>query len=271
MNQARERSGGHGRHAPVRIEELSRTTGVSVRNIREYQDRELLPPPVREGRVALYDEEHAVRLRLIVRLLARGYTLAVIRDLLQAWAGGRDLHDVLGLEAVVSRPWGDDERAELTREQLNDLFGGQLGERDVARLVETGVLRAGDGVYHCSRTKVVETIPVLIAAGVPMDAALATLVRVRHHMDAIAQDMVGLVIASLLSEDMPQGLPEGADVTVLSASVDRLRVVAETVAGGLFGLAMTRAVDDAVGLITSRALRDRSSGERERPPATRPV
>lgn len=245
-----------GGRQPLRIDDLSRLTDVSVRNIREYQDRGLLPPPERDGRIALYDNEHVVRLRLISQLLGRGYTLAVIRDLLEAWTGGRDLYDVLGLEEVASRPWGDDVRLDLDRDQLNDLFGGRLSERNIAQLVTTGVLVPQGETFNCSRKKVVETVPILVAAGIPMDAALEVLVQIRRHMDAVADEMVGLVVGALLPEGIPQGLPEGADVALLTASVERLRAVADVVAAGIFGLAMTRAVDGAIQLVTSRALRD---------------
>ena len=65
-----------------RIDELARVSGVTVRNIRYYQDRGMLPPPSREGRVALYGETHLARLRLITRLLERHYTTANIVELL---------------------------------------------------------------------------------------------------------------------------------------------------------------------------------------------
>lgn len=39
-----------------RIDELARLAGSTVRNIRAYQDRGLLPPPRLAGRVGLYDD-----------------------------------------------------------------------------------------------------------------------------------------------------------------------------------------------------------------------
>ena len=37
-----------------RIDELARLAGATVRNIRVYQDRGLLAPPRRDGRVGIY-------------------------------------------------------------------------------------------------------------------------------------------------------------------------------------------------------------------------
>src|SRR5258708_34769254 len=101
---------------------------MPVRTIREYQTMGLLPPPERRGRVGTYDEEHLNRLRLIGRLQKRGYSLAGIRDLLDAWASGRTLPAVLGVELG---PIALDETpvmltsAELT-DRMRDLHGCSL-------------------------------------------------------------------------------------------------------------------------------------------------
>jgi nitronate monooxygenase len=87
-----------------RIDALAQLAGTTVRNIRAYQDRGLLPPPRRIGRVGLYSSAHRSRLELVGRLLARGYSLANIAELLAAWEQGRDLADLLGAEATPMAP-----------------------------------------------------------------------------------------------------------------------------------------------------------------------
>ena len=79
------------------VDELARAAGTTVRNVRVYQDRGLLPPPERRGRVGLYGPDHLRRLRLVLRMLERGYPLAAIRELVEAWEEQRDLGSVLGL------------------------------------------------------------------------------------------------------------------------------------------------------------------------------
>jgi DNA-binding transcriptional MerR regulator len=86
-----------------RIDDLARAAGTTVRNIRAYRDRGLVPPPRRHGRIALYDETHVDRLRLIGALLHRGYTLANIAELIEAWEGGRDVGELLGVDATEAR------------------------------------------------------------------------------------------------------------------------------------------------------------------------
>ena len=80
------------------VDELARNAKLPVRTVREYQTLKLLPPPRRRGRIGLYGPEHRERLALIARLQARGYSLAGIRDLLEAWDAGTNLPALLGVE-----------------------------------------------------------------------------------------------------------------------------------------------------------------------------
>src|SRR4051812_28399174 len=79
------------------IDELARRCDTTVRTIREYQTLGLLPPPRKQGRVAIYDAGHAGRLRAIAQLQDRGYSLAGIGDLLEAWERGATLSTLLGV------------------------------------------------------------------------------------------------------------------------------------------------------------------------------
>ncbi|CAJ1510801.1 MerR family transcriptional regulator [[Mycobacterium] holstebronense] len=87
--------------AEYRLDELAQLTGVSSRNIRAYQGRGLLPPPHREGRVAVYDENHLFQLRMIAELLEKGYALTHIQTFLEGLANRHDLVDILGLQELV--------------------------------------------------------------------------------------------------------------------------------------------------------------------------
>lgn len=68
----------------MRIDELAERVGMTPRNIRAYQSRGLLEPPVIEGRVAHYSGVHAARLRLIASLQREGFTLGAIKRLLES-------------------------------------------------------------------------------------------------------------------------------------------------------------------------------------------
>ncbi|WP_245877221.1 MerR family transcriptional regulator, partial [Streptomyces glaucescens] len=66
------------------MDELARLAGITVRTLRFYRERGLIPPPRREGRIAWYDDHHLARLRTIAALLERGHTLSGIAELAEA-------------------------------------------------------------------------------------------------------------------------------------------------------------------------------------------
>lgn len=129
---ASQESGG-----PYRVDDLARVTGTTVRNIRAYQERGLLHPPTRKGRVAYFDDTHVARLKLINSMLDRGYTSLHIREMLDAWEHGKTLADVLGIEqALVPAP--HDPPATMGLVAARELAGGadDLAEYAAAGLVE---------------------------------------------------------------------------------------------------------------------------------------
>src|SRR5207253_5215321 len=118
-----------------RIDELAREAGTTVRNVRAYQDRGLLPPPRRSGRVGLYTDAHLARLRLLGHLLERGYTLGNIAELVSAGDRGQDIGVLLGLEAALVQPWSDEQVGSITFEELTALFGdGPEALREAVKL-----------------------------------------------------------------------------------------------------------------------------------------
>src|SRR3546814_20141717 len=60
------------------LDELCKRVGMSVRNVRFYTTRGLVPPPIRRGRSGYYTADHVARLELVLELQAHGFTLAAI-------------------------------------------------------------------------------------------------------------------------------------------------------------------------------------------------
>lgn len=60
------------------LEELTERLGLSVRNVRFYTSRGLVPPPIRRGRSGYYSPDHVARLELVRELQRHGFTLAAI-------------------------------------------------------------------------------------------------------------------------------------------------------------------------------------------------
>lgn len=240
---------------PYRVGELARRTGISVRNIREYQDRGLLTPPQRVGRIALYDETHIVRLELIERLLKRGYTIAVIRDLLDAWSEGRDLADVMGLEATVSKPWSDEESAKVTLLALRRMFGWQLTPAIIRRAVRMGILRpAGVRAFDVPSPKLLMAGRDLVAAGIPLRVVIDMIENVYEEVESPADRMIGMVYDTIFPVEHQGGLPTGAELRRLTETIEKLRPHAVVAMDAMFAQSLARAVDRRFSDLTDRAV-----------------
>lgn len=174
-----------------RIEDLAQRSGATVRTIRAYQDRRLLPMPERRGRANVYDDTHLARLRQIADLLDRGYTLASIKELLEAWDSGRGLGGVLGLVTEVDGRWNGGEPSRLTRAELNELFGGTYDDEAVAAAVSLGVLvpvpDTEDEEYVAPSSQELAVAAELHAAGVPLAAISGRMRELRTRVEHVAE------------------------------------------------------------------------------------
>jgi DNA-binding transcriptional MerR regulator len=245
-----------------RIDALSAMTGITVRNIREYQDRGLLPPPRREGRIALYQDEHVTRLRLIERLLERGYTIAVIRDLLDAWSEGRNLEQVLGLESVVSEPWTSEAASTVTMFELRRMFGWQLTPAIIRRAVRLHLLQPqGLRAFDVPSPDLLMAGRDLVAAGVPLRVVLDVIEKVALELDRPADRLIAMVFDHVFPTDAPAGLPQGAELQRLIDTVSQLRPHAVKAIDALVARSLSRAVDEKFMRLTDRAV-GRPAGQR---------
>ena len=170
------------------VDELARAADVPVRTIREYQTLGLLAPPERRGRVGAYDDDHLRRLRLIGRLQDRGYSLAGIRDLLDAWASGRTLPAVLGVELGPIAL--DETPTMLTADELAGRVEGLRG-RALRRAQEVGLVdgQADDGRFSVRSPALLALLGDGVAAGLPLTDALQVAGDVRQRLRGLA-DMV---------------------------------------------------------------------------------
>src|SRR3990170_758885 len=90
----------------MRLDDLAAAAGVATSTVRLYRQRGLLPPPRLVGRTGWFGEHHLARLRLIARLQDEGFSLAGIGRLLETWERGRDLGDLVGVEAQLDQLLG---------------------------------------------------------------------------------------------------------------------------------------------------------------------
>ena len=131
-----------------RIEELAEEVGTTVRNIRVYQERGLLPPPEKRGRSAYYGPEHKHRLLLILRLLDRGYTFATIEELLIAQRHGLTLAQLLEVENVRAERRTGTRRRRLPRGGVEAVTGFELTEDLLDQGLAIGLVSEADSAEH---------------------------------------------------------------------------------------------------------------------------
>ncbi len=198
--------------------ELARLAGITVRTLRFYRERKLIPPPRREGRIAWYDDHHLARLRTIAALLERGHTLTGIAELADALDHGRDVADLLGVDAPT-----EEEPVRLTPEELAARFEGEVTPENLAAAMELGYLGTdGDEIVHISR-RLLDVSSALVREGIPLAEVLAAGKRVREHVDALAEMFADLVLRHGPEENLHRLRPLARSVVEaeLSLALDR--------------------------------------------------
>ncbi|MFD6987738.1 MerR family transcriptional regulator [Streptomyces sp. NPDC059943] len=212
-----------------RIEDLAHASGATVRTIRAYQDRGLLPTPERRGRANVYGDTHLDRLRQIADLLVRGYTLASIKELLEAWNTGRGLGGVLGLVAEVHGPWTDEHAARITRAELDERFGGSPDDAALAEAVELGVLEripGRDDEFLVPSPQELAVAAELYSAGVPLTAISAHLRELRGQVEHIAARFLEFTTEHVFARYLGHHPPTDTDAAEAASLVRRLRPLA---------------------------------------------
>ncbi|MET7595019.1 MerR family transcriptional regulator [Streptomyces sp. NPDC005496] len=213
-----------------RIEDLAHRSGATVRTIRAYQDRGLLPRPERRGRANVYSDAHLARLRQIADLLDRGYTLASIKELLEAWDAGRGLGGVLGLVAEVDGPWTDEEAVRISRAELDERFGGHPDDAAVADAVELGVLErvpGEDETYLVPSPQELSVAVELYEAGVPLSAIASHLRELRGQVEHIASRFLEFTTEHVFARYLGEHPPTDTEATEAASLVRRLRPLAQ--------------------------------------------
>jgi len=230
-----------------RIDELARLAATTVRNVRVYQDRGLLAPPRRDGRVGIYTDAHLARLRLIGRLLSRGYTFANIGEMLAVWERGGTLAEILDLESAVADPWSDEVPGYVTAEQLGVLFSAGDTAENRARAADLGIIEPDGARYLVPSPRLLNAGAELVAAGVTLADVLDLTERLLARVDAVAHDMAATVAGHVVAAHLRGGGLRGENIAEVAAIVRRLRPLAQVVLDAMLAQAMSRHVQDALG------------------------
>lgn len=252
------------------IDDLARRAGLPVRTIREYHTMRVLPPPQRRGRVGLYDAGHVQRLELVARLQHRGYSLAGIRDLLDAWDNGTELTALLGVDRGPVAL--DETPLRLTRDELFSRLPG-LDSSTLRRARDCGLVRPDGPAHFLVRSPALMD---LAADGVRLGLSLGEMLEIIGALSTSLDTTAAVVAQSFVeriwqpvtdsdkARDLPDFLARGRVLLlqgVVSVLADRLAAALLHQADDIRGGAELRA---AIGRVSTGAMRDSSGALRQR-------
>ncbi len=234
------------------IEELSATTGMSVRNIRAHQARGLLAPPEVRARVGYYGPEHVAQLRLIRELQDDGFNLTGIKRLLEDTQGTTER--LLQFKLSLS----DSAQAEapeiLTLADLGRRFRVDPDEAPevLAQATKLGVLvPVGGETYEAPSPSLLAVAEKLVSRGIPLRSALDVMAEIDRHVDSVSRSFVRLFLAEVwkpfAQADMPpERWPE------IESAVERLRPIAAEALMAIFGQRLSTQIEGAFREIARR-------------------
>src|ERR1700729_930450 len=207
-----------------RIDDLARLAGTTTRNIRVYRDRGLLPPPLRVGRIALYNDTHLTRLRLITSMLDRGYNIAHVREMLSAWEEGKNLGDVLGLETAIVGTWTTEKSETMPLAEARRLINDT---KAFDRLVDLQVIHLDDGQATITRPKLVEAFNEIRGYGMEMDKLIDLHEHIVPLIDQISEMLVRAGAEHVPARIKPrEALPADTEIAELITMLVRFRTQA---------------------------------------------
>jgi len=192
------------------VDQLAARVGMTVRNVRAYAARGLLPPPRLVGRTGYYGPDHVARLTLVRELLAQGFTLAAVQKAIAAEPASTSAGS-LALHRAVMAPWLPDAPQESDLEtlaarigttQVTDIVGvaEELARLGVLELLEEGRLRVLD--------------PALLDAGIrgvrlglPAAALVSAQRDVVELLEQAAEAYVAMFRETLWNDHLAAGAP----------------------------------------------------------------
>lgn len=224
------------------IDELAREAGTTVRSVRVYHERGVLPPPQVKGRTGFYGADHLNRVRTISRLLERGIKLNGIRELLEAWDRGDDLGDVLGVpDATSTSAQGPTDGGTVSAVDLDEQF--KEVPNGLARVVALGLYQPVDATtYRLADRDLARLLEQLTVLGVSYADSVGELERLRADCDRVARRFADLFHRTVL-QDYRDSEQTATDRAKLIDRLDIARSIPGQLAAELINQQIIRSFD----------------------------
>ena len=228
------------------IDQLSERTGVTVRTIRFYASRGLLPAPQLRGRTGLYGPDHVARLELVTELSGLGFTLSAIEGQLErlpATAGSEDL----ALQRALLTPWVPEQIEEIDATELDRRAGRALGPADVDALEGLGVItRLDDGRVRVHGPATLGESLAVLDSGLPAETWRRAHEIIDKHTTALAEDLMAMFQAEVLQPYRDRGRPAD-ERSRLAEAFGQLKPITVRGVVTAFGRAVNRTIRERVG------------------------
>jgi len=227
------------------IDQLAQSTGLTVRNVRNYQSRGLIPPPEVQGRVGYYGAEHLARLQLIREMQAQGFNLAAIAHVLEQARGSGE--EVLGFTRSLMTPFETETPEIVEQADLLERLGGDVDPKLLDRAEKLGlVIPIAEDCFEVPSPTLLAAGERLVALGVPLQDALDMMDQLKRNTHRIAQLFVQMFLEFIWKPFDDAGRPE-SDWPAVRAALDQMRPLASEALVAGFAPTMTQAVEVAFG------------------------
>lgn len=210
------------------VEQLADMAGTTVRNLRAFQDRGVISPPDKRGRHAVYGAHHLYRLRMVLRLQERGYSLNSIQELIGAAESGRNVRDLIGLDAAITQPLASSSPATVTQAQLLKMFSLKSVPRTLlARAIDLGFLTPDGARYRAGNIHLLEAAAELVRSGIRLPDLLDVAEHLRTNMQRTADDVLWRLAKAV--DTYGTSIPPAADMPRIADLINKLRGMVDTV------------------------------------------
>lgn len=232
--------------AELTIDELAARVGMTVRNVRAYAGRGLIPAPRLAGRTGYYNDVHVSRLRLVRELLDRGYTLAAVEKAVLSNQDSTAAH-ALDLLEVLESPVADDDTQVVSRDALAAMAGTERDDALVDQLVGAGLVEVkDDDSLLLLQPSVVRAGTSAIAIGLSTETVMTLLPTLSEHLGAVAQTLVDRVRAQVWQPFVEAEMPEDRWPEILGLIEGLLPVAGQAVLA-VFRRELATAIEEVLG------------------------
>lgn len=229
------------------VEDLAARSGVTVRTIRFYAGRGLLPPPTLRGRLGLYGKDHLARLELVSELSSLGFTLAAIERFLERLPASVGAEE-LALQRALLAPWVPEQLEDLDRAELEQRAGRSLSDDDLTALEALGVLdQAGiDGRIRLHGSASLAVGLESLEMGLPPEVLRRSNELIARHTASLAEDLMRLFQDEVLQPYRDRGHP-AQERERLQELLTRLKPITVRGVVTAFGRAINRTIRERLG------------------------